>query len=110
MSKLIEIKNADDRELFLDMNPCGIVLYGAHWCKACKNIKPFYERLAKRYHTIIGFAYVDIDVCQLDFSKVPVFTGIVHKSEIDSMIGDDRNELKDLIKHTYKMYKNTTLA
>lgn len=98
MSKVIEITNLDQYETFKQAHRRGIIFYGAGWCHACKEIEPLYTRIANRYHKRIAMAHVDIDVCKLEFSKVPVFVSFRKGTQLDSMIGADNEGLKEFVK------------
>lgn len=43
-------------------------------------------------------AHVDIDVCKLDFSKVPIFVSMYKGKQLNSIEGADREGLKQLVK------------
>lgn len=97
-SKVVEISNIDDYQMFKERYPRGIIMYSAEWCEACKDIFPLYARIAARYHEMVAMAHVDIDVCGLDFNRVPIFVSLYQGEELDSIEGADKESLKRLIK------------
>ena len=103
-SKVISITNVVEYQTFkkklCDENEQhrGVIFYSAGWCEACKLIKPLYTRIANRYYKRIMMAYVDIDICGLDFSKVPVFVSFYKETQINSMEGANNRGLKEFIK------------
>lgn len=98
MSKVIEITSIEGYTEFKEKNRRGIIFYGAKWCEACNDIMPLYTRIANRYYKRIAMAHADIDVCQLDFSKVPIFLALRKGKTIDSMEGANNEALKEFIK------------
>ena len=94
------IKSYDEFRIFKDKSKRGIIFYSASWCTACSTIKPLYERIAARYSKHVRFAYCDIDFpgTALDFSAIPVFVTYYKGKEINSLVGSDKNGMKDLIR------------
>lgn len=97
-SKVIEITNINDYESFKKNYRRGIIFYGAKWCEACNEIMPLYTRIANKYYKRIAMAHCDIDVCKLDFSKIPVFVSHRKGKEIDNMLGGNKDALRKFIK------------
>lgn len=95
---VIQLSNLEEYKKFKEENLRGVVFYGADWCHLCKGIEPLYTRIANRYHNRVAMAYVDIDVANLKFSAVPVFTAIYKGKEVDSIEGADKEALKTLVK------------
>lgn len=97
-SKVIEITNNEQYERFKKSHRRGIIFYGASWCKGCSQLAPLYERIANRYHGRIALAHADVEVCGLDFSKVPVFVAYRKGREINSILGADSERLREFVK------------
>lgn len=98
----IEIKNFRDYKSFKETHQRAIVFYGSKDCDACIEFKPLYERIANRYHDLAAFAYVDINVCVLNFSTVPVFVSFLNGVENNNMEGVSVPHLKAFIKAAIK--------
>jgi thioredoxin-like negative regulator of GroEL len=98
MSQVIKLKNSGDYHKFKKSHRRGIIFYSAEWCSACEQIEPMYNRIANKYYRKIAFAHVDIDECNLDFSKIPVFVSFHNGKQLDSMEGADTETLKIFIK------------
>ena len=96
-TKVVEITSREEYENF-KKNRRAVIFYGAKWCDACTYIHNLYERIANRYHKHVKLAYVDIDVCELDFSAVPIFVSLRKGQQLNSMEGADKKGLKQLIK------------
>ena len=107
MSKVVQITNVNEYKKFKENNRRGVILYGAKWCHACEDIKPLYVRIANRYYKKIAMAYVDIEKCNLDFSKVPVLNSFYRGKITNSMEGASKSGLKEFIKDAIE-YKHTT--
>lgn len=99
MSKVIEILNPDEYQKFKISHKRAVIFYSAEWCKACKDIEPLYSRIANRYAKRIALAHVDIDVCGLDFTAIPVFVSFHKGEQLDSMEGASDAGLRVFIKH-----------
>lgn len=100
MSKVVNITNINEYELFKNSHKRGVILYGATWCQGCKDIEPLYTRIANRYYKRIAMAYADIDVCKLEFSRVPVLVSFHKGILLNSIVGVNRERLKEFIKNT----------
>jgi thiol-disulfide isomerase/thioredoxin len=98
-SKVIQITNVEEYDEF-KKNKRGVVFYGAEWCEACQGIKDIFTRIANRYHKRIAMAYCDINVCGLDFSRVPVFVAMHNGNQISSVEGANDDGLKELVRDT----------
>jgi thiol-disulfide isomerase/thioredoxin len=98
MSKVLVITNREQYIAFKETHRRGIIFYSAEWCSACKEIEPLYTRIATRYHDRIAMAYIDIDVCGLEFSTVPVFVSFYEGTQLNSLEGADNDGLKSLVK------------
>lgn len=98
-SKVIQITDVEEYDEF-KKNKRGIIFYGAEWCDACQLIKDIYARIANRYHKRIAMAYCDINVCGLDFSRIPVFVAMHQGKQINSLEGANDDSLKMLIRET----------
>lgn len=97
MSSVVEIKNREGFEAFKKHRRC-VVFYGAEWCDACKGIENLYARIATRYRKKIRMAHVDVDKLQLDFSKVPIFVTYRKGKVLNTMVGANKEGLKELVK------------
>lgn len=101
-----EIRSFEEYKSFMKHSKKSVIFYSASWCTACTTIKPLYYRIAARYSKYVNFAYCDIDCpgTQLDFSAVPVFVISYKGKEINSLVGSDKEGMKDLIREiiTYK--------
>lgn len=97
-SKVIEITNISDYDVFKRNHRRGIIFYGAEWCEACKEIMPLYTRIANKYYKRIAMAYADVERCKLDFSRVPVFVSFRKGVELNNMVGANKDSLKEFIK------------
>lgn len=64
-----------------------VVDFSAEWCKPCKAIAPFFERLATQHKGAATFAKVDIDDLPdaFDGVSIPAF----HVREIQRAIGSE---------------------
>lgn len=101
--KIVEIRNIKEYEAFKNNNERGVILYGAAWCKACKDIEDLYRRIGNRYQKYVTLAHCDIDVAKLEFSAVPVFVGLYKGKQIDSIRGADKAGLKQLVKQVIEI-------
>ena len=94
------IRSFDQYKKFVKKSKKCIVFDSASWCSACTTIKPLYYRIAARYSKYVKFGYCEIDYpdTQLDFSSIPVFVILYKGKEIRSVVGADKDGLKDLVK------------
>lgn len=97
-SKVIVLKTPKDYKHFESSNERCVIFYSAKVCPSCINILDFYIRIANKYHHKVSMAYVDVTDSGLDFSTIPVFTGIYKGEEIHSFVGADKLQLKKLVK------------
>lgn len=102
-SRVIEITSIDDYDKFKRNHRRGIIFYSAEWCEACKEIMPLYTRIANKYYKRIAMAHADIEVCKLDFSRVPVFVSFRKGTELNNMVGANKDALKDFIKEAIEV-------
>lgn len=97
-NKVVEITNADQYKLLLRDNPKLVIFYGAKWCDACTKIIPLYTGIANKYYKRITMVHVDIEVCKLDFSRIPVFVAMKDGKQIKHMVGGNDEGLKELVR------------
>jgi thioredoxin-like negative regulator of GroEL len=91
------IRNTKEHDLFREKNKKFVIFFGCENCPSCSDLYPLYQRIAARYKTKIALAYIDVDVCQLDFTTVPYFVSVVNGKIIERMTGATPNELKTFI-------------
>lgn len=97
MGKVTKLRAKEDFSV-LKRCPKAIVFYGAKWCSACQNLKPFYKRLASRYGKQVKFFFVDTDKVNVDFTSIPVFTSYSNGKSLNSVTGPDEQRLKSFVK------------
>lgn len=98
MSKVVHITNNQQYFKFIRKYRRAVVFYGAEWCEACTDMWDLYTRIANRYDKYVAMAYVDIEVCKLNFGVVPIFVSLRKGEYLDSIEGADRVGLKQLVK------------
>lgn len=102
MTVVIEITSQEQFTAFTKKRK-GVILYGTDWCEACHQIKPMFERIAKRYEGRVLCAYADVEKNGLSFDKVPVLNTYFKGEMLNTMIGANIDGLKELIKEVLEM-------
>nr|GMD32509.1 TPR repeat-containing thioredoxin TDX [Ipomoea batatas] len=79
----------------------AILYFTATWCGPCRYMSPLYTSLAGKYPRVV-FLKVDIDeardvAARWNISSVPTFFFIKNGSEVDKVIGADKNSLEEKI-------------
>ncbi|XP_031092864.1 TPR repeat-containing thioredoxin TDX isoform X2 [Ipomoea triloba] len=79
----------------------AILYFTATWCGPCRYMSPLYTSLAGKYPKVV-FLKVDIDeardvAARWNISSVPTFFFIKNGSEVDKVIGADKNSLEEKI-------------
>lgn len=97
MSSVTHIRNEMERDKFAQ-NKKAIIFYSADYCPACIDIKPLYQRIAKRYGDRISFSILNIEEVGLEFDTVPIFEGYRNGDLVKRMEGVDTVTLKQFIK------------
>ena len=73
-----------------------VILFGASWCLACREIMPLFERWSLEYPTY-DFKYVDLSVSKrfikrFNISATPTFILFENKNIIKSFVGIQTDE------------------
>lgn len=97
MSYVTVLRNIAEIESF-KKNKKAIIFYTSEECPACVDIKPFYDRVAARYHEKISFSIVDTRECRLNFDVHPIYEGYYEGKGIYQMEGVSIETLKDFVK------------
>ena len=100
-SSVIELRTRHDFEEF-KKHSRSVIFYGAKWCAACQELEPLYARIAKRYAKRVKMAHVDVEEAHLDFTSVPVFVSYRKGETLNSMVGTDKEGLKEFVAEALK--------
>ena len=98
MSNVTNIISKKESDYFINNNKKVIIFYSAKYCPACLEIKPLYNRIAKRYGDKISFSILDIEEAHVQLETVPVFEGYYKGEGVKYMEGVDTTSLKQFIK------------
>lgn len=104
VSPVVKLKTLDDYKRFKKHSKT-IILYGAEWCEACKDIYSFYRKLAYENKNKIHMAYVDVDKLGLNINSLPLFVFYSRSNEICKFEGAMKNNLEILITRALKYKK-----
>lgn len=102
MDHIVKITNKTEYTKFINGNSKALIFYTAGYCPSCGGLKPFYERLANRYHEYIAFAIADVEECGIQFPVLPAFTSFHNGEVVDREFGDNQNVLKGFIRDLHK--------
>jgi thioredoxin 1 len=98
---VVNLSDNEAVEKFLIMNSKAVLYYTAMWCGPCRQIKPIYEEMAKKYAGEVAFGKVDVDdnpdaaqVAQI--TAVPTFVAYVDEKQLTRFSGADTNQLQDM--------------
>ena len=90
-------------EAFLDSHERVMILFGASWCGPCKVLKPKFQAISdSEENADVQFAYCDVEetmdlVRDLGVQSVPTVVAFFGGEEIDSVVGNNEQGVKDLI-------------
>lgn len=96
MAHVTNLKNKTERDEFTK-NKKVIIFYSSKHCPACVDIKPLYERIAKRYGNKVSFSILDREEAGLQLDTVPIFEGYCDGIGVKYMEGVDTQSLKQFI-------------
>jgi thiol-disulfide isomerase/thioredoxin len=102
MEHITVIRNKDDYDKFIIDNEKALIFYTADYCPSCQTLKPFYQRLANRYHKYLAFALADVEECKNPKEILPAFTSFHGGEIVNREFGDNQDVLKRFIKELYK--------
>ncbi|KAJ7549549.1 hypothetical protein O6H91_07G058000 [Diphasiastrum complanatum] len=82
-------------------NMLVLVNFVASWCDPCKTMRSLYSQLSRK-HGDIMFLIVDVDQLsdvakEWDVSIMPTFIFIKDEEKIESLVGADREGLRDMV-------------
>jgi len=97
---VINLSDQDAVDKFRQTNTKSLLYYTATWCGPCKQIKPIYEDMAKKY-TQVAFGKVDVDdnpdaAIEAQISAVPTFIAYVGEEPVSRFSGADTSQLKQV--------------
>jgi thioredoxin 1 len=81
-----------------------VLKFTAEWCKPCKMIQPFYEKLATLHSSSkVMFGIVDVDeaddvACEFKVAMMPTFVAIHGGNVVQTISGVNEGKLEDLVK------------
>jgi len=90
-------------EAFLDSHERVMILFGASWCGPCKVLKPKFQAIADSADNAdVQFAYCDVEETMtlardMGVQSVPTVVAFFGGEEIDSVVGNNEQGVKDLI-------------
>ncbi len=90
------IEDIDTLNNIINNNKKIIIKFFATWCKPCKNISPYFEKISKMYNDII---FIEIDIEKLDvikeynIKKFPTFVFIQDKQIFSNIQTSQENIL-----------------
>lgn len=102
MSNITKIANKKDYQNFIKGNEKALIFYTASYCPSCAELKPFYQRLADRYHEYVAFAMADVEECGVQYEVLPAFTSFHNGEVVNREFGDNHNILKRFIRELHK--------
>lgn len=97
--KLVNVKSFDQLQNLQESSKLKdellVVKFGAEWCKPCKAIQPFYEKLSATPGAT--FCIVDVDEADAALkavaSSLPTFVVYKAKAEVQRHVGGDEGRL-----------------
>lgn len=101
--RYMSVVNLSDNEAvqkFLIMNSKVILYYTATWCGPCRQIKPIYEEMSKKYvDDNIIFGKIDIDdnpdaAQDAQITSVPTFIGYIDEKSMVRFSGASTSQLE----------------
>jgi thioredoxin-like negative regulator of GroEL len=101
MDSVIRVTNLKQYDKLLK-NKRVIIFYSLKGCDACTVVEDLYNRIARRYRDKIALAYADVEECGLDFEHLPVFVFFYQGKEVDSLVGSNKEGLRDFIAKSIK--------
>jgi thiol-disulfide isomerase/thioredoxin len=97
MAPIVEIKNSDDSDNFINGNSRAVIFFGSSSCGHCRSMKPIYDDLARSYPNI-AFAHVETNnVKTNDLEGVPAFVAYYNREPVDQVLGARENALRAMI-------------
>ncbi|KAJ9601224.1 hypothetical protein L9F63_000619 [Diploptera punctata] len=99
-----KINNKDELDAKLAEIGDGVMVmleFHANWCGNCKKIAPKLEQLLKEFKDIHFFT-IDVDVSEdlvaaYNIKSMPTFVIIKNKNIVDTYVGSNSDEVKNLI-------------
>lgn len=78
-----------------------MVYFISTWCPPCRQIKPIYEELSKKYENV-KFAKIDVDdnpdaSLEYSISAVPTFIFFDGESQVNHFAGADPSKLESMV-------------
>ena len=96
-TRVIEITNSDESDIFIKNNNLCVIFYGSVRCPHCRTMSPIYDNLAEKYKTI-AFGHVETSKIKVDnLDGVPVFVGYKYQEPFDQVIGANPDALIEMI-------------
>lgn len=96
-NNIVHIRTSKEHDLFRKKYKNFVIFFGCDTCPSCIGLYPLYERIGDRYKNKITLAYIDVNECHLDFTRLPYFVSVVNGSIKNRMTGATRDELKSFI-------------
>lgn len=75
-----------------------IAMFGADWCPACLQAKPYFIEAEKLYNGKVIFAYVDVDKARVRVPYVPKYTIVNNPDSFRKIKARDIQGLVEYIK------------
>lgn len=114
---IVEITSQPQLQKLMQTNPIVILKFTAEWCKPCKTIQPFYEKLAadstlRRSNSgsqvAALFGMVDVDeaddvASEFKVAMMPTFVAIRDGKVVETMSGANEVKLEGLVQKVLSM-------
>jgi len=97
MSRVVEITDSVQEEIFIRNNPRAVIFFGSAMCGHCRTMAPIYERLVNKYPTVANAHVETSRVKVTDLAGVPVFVGYKNGQPVDMVVGALENDLITMI-------------
>ena len=102
-------RNEDNIHELIDGNTGVVVQFGASWCMPCKQLKPKVEKISLENPDVV-FAYIDVEssprfCVESEVMSVPTTIGYHNSIEVDRVVGNNENAVKDLVENLLSRVK-----
>eukprot|EP00555_Chaetoceros_dichaeta_P010078 CAMPEP_0198264560 /NCGR_PEP_ID=MMETSP1447-20131203/16222_1 /TAXON_ID=420782 /ORGANISM="Chaetoceros dichaeta, Strain CCMP1751" /LENGTH=179 /DNA_ID=CAMNT_0043953543 /DNA_START=142 /DNA_END=681 /DNA_ORIENTATION=+ len=105
-TNITHITTVEEYRTILSSNKIVFVKFTAEWCKPCKNIHPFYSKIATTYSSDkkkIKFVVVDVDeleevAAECSIAMMPTFWAFQNGKRVTKYAGSDKEKLEGFVK------------